>query len=132
MHELINFACEELEELERKAKDKKMSMSDVQYADMLAHLKKNLLAAEGMTGSSQRGYYGGSYNSYARMGRDGDSDGRYSEGNFRYSQDRGRNSYEYSRDDAAQMMRSRLESMANEPMSENNRLAIMDCLNKIK
>lgn len=141
MHELLNFACEEMEELESKAKRGKLSMSDVQYADTLAHLKKNLLASEGMMegmssrDSSRRSYENSnrSYDSYegnsnARRGRDGDSDGRYSEGSYRNSQ----RSYEYSRDGATKAMKRKLEEMLDEPVSENTRLAIMDCLEKIK
>lgn len=130
MHDLINFACEELEELERKAKDKKMSMSDVQYADMLAHMKKNLLAAEGMIGSSRRSYEN-SYNSYARMGRDGDGDGRYSEDNFRYSPNRG-GSYNYSGMNSRHSMVDTLEHMAQAAVDEHERRVLMDCMNKLK
>lgn len=86
MHKLIDYVCEELDELERKAsKDGKLSMAEVQYGDMLAHFKKNLLSAEEMSeggyssrrGSYARGYYndgmGGSYEgmSYARGGNRG-------------------------------------------------------------
>ena len=39
MHELINFACTELEELEDKAKRGTLTMADIQYADTLAHMK---------------------------------------------------------------------------------------------
>ena len=127
MHDLINFACEELEDLERKAKDKKMSMSDVQYADMLAHLKKNLLASEGMMGSSRRSYD----NSYARMGRDGDGDGRYSEDNFRYSPNRG-GSYNYSGMNSRHSMVDTLEQMAQAAVDEHERRVLMDCMNKLK
>ena len=90
MHKLIDYICDELEELERKAdKDGKLSMSEVQYGDTLAHFKKNLLKAEEMSDDGYSGNYsmrgddmpyrGG--NSYAR-GRRGsvrrDSMGRYS------------------------------------------------------
>lgn len=144
MHELLNFACEELEELESKAKRGKLSMSDIQYADTLAHMKKNLLTAEGMMegmssrNSSRRSYENSnrSYDSYegnsnARRGRDGDSDGRYSEGSYRNSRD-SYGSYEYSRDGAKDAMVRKLMKMAEEPMSEADRLAIMSCIDKIK
>ena len=93
MHKLIDYICDELEELERKAdKDGKLSMAEVQYMDTLAHAKKNLMKAEEMSedGYSNRGYSRGRYyvdgtyddgHSYAR-GRMGnvrrDSMGRYS------------------------------------------------------
>lgn len=124
MHELINFACTELEELEDKAKRGNLSMADVQYADTLAHMKKNLLAAEGMTG-------GRSHSSYAMMGRDGDGDGRYSEDNFRYSQDRGR-SYAYSRASSRNSLVDKLEYMAQAAVDEEERRVLMDCANKLK
>lgn len=100
MHKLIKYACEELEELERKAdKGGKLSMTELQYADTLAHLKKNLLKSEEMEGGeeeySMRGYSrrmsgaeggshrGGSYDdeSYA--------DGRYVRPDGSYARGRG-------------------------------------------
>ena len=51
MHKLMEYVCDELEELERKAeKGGKLSMAEIQYADTLAHMKKNLLKADEMTG----------------------------------------------------------------------------------
>lgn len=76
--------------------------------------------------------------SNARRGRDGDSDGRYNESrdNFRNSQDRGGNSYEnsygYSRDTTKKKMIQKLETLMDDTMSEHERQAIMDCINKIK
>lgn len=89
MHKLIDYICDELDELERKAgKGEKLSMAEVQYMDTLAHTKKNLLKAEEMSegeysnrGYSDRGYSRGNYRmdgSYA--GRRRDSMGRYSRG----------------------------------------------------
>ena len=95
MHKLIDYICDELEQLERKAdKDGKLSMSEVQYGDTLAHFKKNLLKAEEMSDNGYSGNYSmrdysmrgddmpyRGENSYAR-GRRGsvrrDSMGRYS------------------------------------------------------
>jgi len=75
--------------------------------------------------------------SNARRGRDGDSDGRYNESrdNFRHSQDRGQsyeNSYGYSRDASKKKMVQKLETLMDDTMSEHERQAIMDCINKIK
>lgn len=76
--------------------------------------------------------------SNARRGRDGDGDGRYNESrdNFRNSQDRGGNSYEnsygYSRDTTKKKMIQKLETLMDDTMSEHERQAIMDCINKIK
>ena len=74
--------------------------------------------------------------SMARRGRDGDGDGRYSEDNFRDSSYRGRESYEnsngYSRDKARTKMVEKLSTLMDDTMSEHERNAIMDCINKIK
>lgn len=101
MHKLIEYVCDELEELERKAgKGSKLSMAEIQYADTLAHIKKNLLKAEEMSGEegeysmADGNYRNNNYrydagNSYARgRGRNArrDSMGRYS-GNYSYGND---------------------------------------------
>lgn len=63
MHKLIDYVCQELEELEQKAsKNGKLSMTELQQADTLAHLKKNLLKAEEMSGYSNRDGYSREYN----------------------------------------------------------------------
>lgn len=59
MHKLIEYICDELEEIERKSEKGKLSMAEVEYADKLAHLKKNLLrsdelATEGYSGDTSR------------------------------------------------------------------------------
>ena len=97
MHKLIDYVCDELDELEKKADKGKLSMSEIEYADKLAHLKKNLLRSEelmddGYSGDNYRMYDDGM--SYAR-GRGSnakrDSRGRYSSDNYsrysRYSMD---------------------------------------------
>lgn len=78
MHKLMEYICDEMEELERKAdKDGKLSMAEIQYLDMLAHTKKNLLKADEMMEESEYSMEGGSYRSNAR-GR-----GRSNEGSYR-------------------------------------------------
>lgn len=94
MHKLIEYICDELEELERKAeKGGKLSMQEVQYGDMLAHFKKNLLKSEEMMEDEE---YSMADGSYVRDGR-----GRSS--NVSYARGRGRNARRdsmgrYSRD----------------------------------
>ena len=77
MHKLIDYICDELEELEHKAEKNKLSMTELQYVDLLAHAKKNLLTADAMMEAEG---YSGDY-SYGR-GRTGnvkrDAMGRYS------------------------------------------------------
>lgn len=46
MHKLIEYICDELEEIQRKSEKSKLSMAEVEYADRLAHLKKNLLRSD--------------------------------------------------------------------------------------
>lgn len=75
MQNYMEFICNELEELDRKVgKEGKLSMAEVQYGDMLAHTKKNLLKADEMydegeysMAGGQGGGQGGSY----RYSRDG-------------------------------------------------------------
>ena len=95
MKALMDYVCSEISELERKAsKDGKLSMTEMQYLDTLAHTKKNLLKAEEM--SEDMEYSGAmmggrvynddmSYNmggSYARDDR-GDRGGSYARGRGR-------------------------------------------------
>lgn len=77
--------------------------------------------------------------SMARRGRDGDGDGRYNESrdNFRDSSYRGQGSYgdsygRYSRDNAKKKMVEKLTTLMDDTMSEQERNAIMDCIEKIK
>ena len=80
MHKLIEYVCDELETLEKKAEKGSLSMSEVQYADTLAHLKKNLLKSEEMMdGEYSSRYYDGGM-SYAPRRRD--SMGRYSRSDY--------------------------------------------------
>lgn len=54
MHKLMQYICDELDELERKAdKEGKLSMAEIEYADKLAHIKKSLLTAEAMWEDSE-------------------------------------------------------------------------------
>lgn len=142
MHKLIDFVCDELEDIEQKASKGELSISDVQYADTLAHLKKNLLKSEEMMeefdegyssemrpmdGSMRGGSYrGGSYRydggmSYAR-GR-GSRAKRDSIG--RYSSERG-----YSRD--GMEMADQLRDMMKDAPDESVRRDIERLLRKVE
>ena len=97
MHgKIIDYLCEELDDMERKVgKGAKLSMQELQYVDVLAHAKKNLLKAEEMSGDdeySMRGY------SRRMSYRDGDAysgedyvrpDGSYRDGGMSYARGRG-------------------------------------------
>ena len=139
MHKLIEYICDELEELERKAdKEGKLSMAEVQYADMLAHLKKNLLKSEEMMGEEEeysmaggRSYEDGSY---VRGGNRGGQSrrGGYSmrggnsyryEGEGSYARGRGRNA---RRDSMGRYSSEGGYSMAGEDMIEELRDLMQD------
>ena len=94
MHKLKEYVCGELDDLERKvAKGSKLSMSEIQYADTLAHLKKNLMKADEMEGGeySMRGSY--SDGGYSHAGNYVRPDGSYNREivDSSYARGRGRN-----------------------------------------
>lgn len=88
MHKLMDYVCDELNEIERKADKGKLSMAEIEYADKLAHMKKNLLKADEMTGEGEFSYgYENSYRMHPDMGsyarnRKRDSMGRYSRNGY--------------------------------------------------
>lgn len=88
-------------------------------------------------------YAGNSMNSYARRGRDGDGDGRYSEdGSYDYSGRRGRDargrytsrdgSYDYSRHSEKELMIEKLETMADVTTDSKTKRAIEQCITKLE
>lgn len=112
MHKLIDFVCDELKDLEKKADNGGLNLSEVQYADTLAHLKKNLMKAEEMemdADYSSRGYtsrtmplyYGNSYAGRRNARRD--SMGRYS-----------RDGYSRAAEDMAMQLRDLMEDAPDE------------------
>ena len=123
MHKLIEYICEELEELEQKAqKEHKLSMQETQYMDTLAHAKKNLMKCEEMEEESEysgRGSYRGSYGrgsygsmSYARgrgRGAARDSIGRYSSEGESYDE-----GYSRATEDLADKLRHKISSAPDE------------------
>ena len=122
MHKLMEYVCDEMKELERKAsKDGKLSMAEMQYLDTLAHTKKNLLKSDEMSG--EEGYSGMMYPRYYgddrmdgisyRDGRSYADDRSYGDGR---SYARGRNA---KRDSMGRY--SRGYSMANEDMMDELR-----------
>lgn len=143
---LMDLLEREVKEIANKG-ELDMQSLDILYKVMMAikATDKHMETLEGQ-GMSQDSYGRGSnesrnssrrsYDSYARRGRDGDGDGRYSEDSFRDSSYRGRSSYEdsygYSRDAATDAMKKKIEDMMKEPVSDSVRMALMECLNKIK
>ena len=124
MHKLLEYVCDEMEDLERKADKGKLSMAELQYADTLAHLKKNILTSDAMLDEDG---YSNDY-SYARgdgrgRGRNArrDSMGRYSR-----DDDYSRN---YSRDNDD--MVSQLRAMERNADDEESRRMIKSWINQI-
>lgn len=113
MHKLMEYVCEELADLERKAaKEGKLSMAEIEYADKLAHIKKSILTADELWDDSEysdaggSSYAGGGNGQSRRMGgssyrrgggssrRGGSSygeDGSTINGGMSYARGRGRN-----------------------------------------
>ena len=140
MHKLMEFICDELEELERKAeKDGKLSMTEIQYVDTLAHAKKNLLKADEMWEDSEYSMDGG--RSYARGRRSmrGDNSYRY-EGEGSYARGRGRNAKRdsmgrYSREGysmAGDEMIDELRDLMHEAPDEQTRMEFQRFISKIE
>ena len=80
MHNLYEYACEELKELEKKA-DKGLSAAELEYADKLTELKKNILKVEMLEDEGYSAEYRDDMRhgaSYARRSARRDSMGRYS------------------------------------------------------
>ena len=74
MHKLYEWACNELEELESKA-EKGLSAADVEYADKLTELKKNILKIEMLEDEGYSAEYRDDMGSYARDNRGGNRGG---------------------------------------------------------
>lgn len=133
MHKMIKYVCGELESLEKKADNGGLSMQELQLADTLAHLKKNLLKSDemmegsgeysnGMAYSDGRGSYrfmdGNSYARRGRMNARRDSMGRYS-------------SEGYSRDGEKERLTSELERMMRNVGGESEHQVLQQCLELI-
>lgn len=139
MHKLIDFICDEIDELERKAGKGKLSMAEVQYLDTLAHTKKNLLKAEEMSGGE--GYSEGMYPVYGQAYNDGRSyaDGRSYNGERSYNGGRsyarrrdsmGRYSRGYSM--AADDMVSELRELMKDAPDDRTRVEFQKFIDKIE
>lgn len=118
MHKLMNYICDELTELERKAdKGGKLTMAETQYADTLAHLKKNLLKADEMWNESE---YSNMGESYARGRRRANQYGSYD-----------MERHDYSRDGSEEMVHE-LRRLMNEAPDEGTRMEFQKFIQKIE
>lgn len=138
MHKLVEFICDELEELERKvAKEGKLSMAEIQYGDTLAHFEKSLLTSSAMKESEDWGGYSdarrrdsmGRYvdggNSYGRYYDDGGYSGR------RYS-DGGYSGRRYSRDEGKSYMIRQFEKLMDDVSSQEEHEVLQSAINRLK
>jgi hypothetical protein len=136
MDKLIDYVCDELDELEKKAAKGKLSAAEVQYGDVLAHFKKNLLTADAMEEGYSNTYYrddepsNGSYrgSSYARgRGTNArrDSMGRYSSRGYSRRYSRG-----YS--EAVDDMVGQLQTMMDEAPNDEMRKEIQRLMDKMQ
>lgn len=87
MHKLMDYICTELEDLERKVdRGDSLTMAEVQYADTLLRMKKNLLKSEELTEGYSNGYSRDYSNARGRgTNARRDSRGRYADGYSRSS-----------------------------------------------
>lgn len=125
MDKLIDYLCDELDELEQKAMKGKLSTTELQYGDLLAHFKKNLISGEQMMGGMEHSFRDGSYNmgggpygmggSYARGGRGGRRGGANQYGSYA---DGG-----YSRGGAAEELADAVRGMMHDLPPETQREA---------
>ena len=122
MHKLMDYVCDELEELERKSDKGKLSMAEMEYADMLTRIKKNLLKTDEMAGEGEFSMAVDPYRSYARGGRSYRRSNRNND--MSYARGRGRNANRdamgrYSSDgysmDAEDMVEQLREMMEDAP-----------------
>lgn len=134
MHKLIDFICDELDDLERKSTEGKLTMQDVEYGDMLAHFKKNLLTADAMMDAEDYGSYDDGM-SMARGRRNArrDSMGRYSRrgGSYRnYPRDGYRDGY--SREEAKADLLNELREMHMESADDETKQMIKSWMNQLE
>jgi len=153
MHKLIEYVCEELEALEKKAAKGSMSAAEIEYADKLASLKKNLLKGDMLYDEMEMGDYSGAMGgmnapmmggSYARGGnnnRGGSNRGGGSYDGMSYARGRGRNARRdsmghyssergYSRD--AEDMAVQLRDLMEDAPDESVRRDIEKLLRKVE
>lgn len=137
MHKLIEYICDEMEELERKAeKDGKLSMAEIQYLDTLAHTKKNLLKSDEMWEESEYSERG---SSYARGGNRGGSYNRGSYDDGDMSMARGRRGNvrrdsmgRYSRGGDTEMMVEELRNLMEDAPNNETKQEFRKFIQKIE
>lgn len=144
MHKLIEYVCDELEKIETKADSGKLSLAEIEYADKLAHLKKNLLRSDeimdkGYSGEMRRypSSFRGGRGSYDRGGSSYDDRGRGSNAERdprgRYSTGRGYSRYirdDYSMD--TEEIASDLRNLMNEAPNDRMRQELQRIVSRVE
>ena len=133
MDKLIDYICTELEDLERKAEKGKLSMAEMQYVDLLAHAKKNLLKGDEMMDGESYAY------EYSRE-RGGNRGGSHTNDEYMNARGRGRNARRDSRGrysngrymmDAGDMVEELRELMEDAP-DERTRMEFQRFIQKME
>ena len=129
MHKMYEYLCDELKDYEKKVESgQHLSMSELEYVDKLAELKKNLLKIEmledgseysnGMSGTMGSRSYRGTYDgSYARgRGRNArrDAMGRYSSEGYSRADDFRMELQELMQDAPNEHVRQKLQNLMSE------------------
>ena len=133
MHKLIDYICDELEDLEHKVgTGEKLSMAEVEYMGVLAEAKKDLLKGENMM---EDGYSGRDGRGYSRRGgRSYDGRVYYADGRS-YERGRGSNARRdsmgrYSMD--SESMITELHDMMNEAPDDRTRKEIQRLIDRME
>lgn len=136
LHKLCEKAMDSIaESMKKLEKDpERLNADDSKYLDHLAHMVKSIKTIEAMEGyyddessgdggwNYNRPYYtSGNYYGYSGARRMRDSMGRYT------SRDNG-----YSRDASRQKMVDKLSTLLDDTMSDSERQAISECIDKIR
>lgn len=123
MHKLMEYICDEMEELDRKIeKGGKLTMAEIQYLDTLAHTKKNLMKADEMEEGEYSGRYDNRIMGSSYENRDGNRSGRsMNMGRDSYARGRGRNAkrdsmgrYSSASEDLVEELRDLMEDAPDE------------------
>jgi hypothetical protein len=124
MHKIYDYVCKELKELEDKA-EKGLTAADIEYADKLAELKKNILKIR-MLENGGYSYYMPPHESY----REGPYEDHSYGSMYRSMRDRRPMNYGYSR--SAGDIVYQLEDMAETAPDEMTRREIHRLIDKMR
>lgn len=132
MHKLFEYICDELKDIEKKAEKGNLSMQEVQYADTLAHLKKNLMKADEMM-EDENGEYSLAYYPMTSYAEEGGMKGRS------YARGRGRSARRdamgrYSREGysmATDGFKSDLERLVDDAPTEHVKKRLREILREM-